>query len=518
MLCAAIAPCSAPGSPCNNMAKSVSAIQKGLNYQARFWWTHALQMAHGQHIASVVIECDDVAFVDDVVVRYHNPVRDPVSGTDVLVHHYQCKFHATLNGSFSIDSICDPDFIHTKESMLVRLYRAYKALRDRTNPFLLTVVSNWGWSDRDTLSSFIADGMIRTNFFDPSATGKLKSDRQKLQDNLAVDLSELQRFLEHVRFELGVSLDRLTKEMAPWLHLTGFKPLHVAQSHVPYDTVIWTWFGQGQNSFDRESLLSKAASEDLLDTTTATVSELTVRSFVPKADRTLGAQHVRLDMSDLFQGRNPKTAETWNFHVPARLESGLLGIDVRSLPRPVHAFFQCHLSIAFLLGRLADVKSGIHVIPTQLSRKSGNHEPWPDVGSPTTGVWEESLTGAVGHELALAISVSQDVRPHVTPCLEELGLAHIPFLHVQPNGGPGQSAVAHTRLAWSLGHDLRRLLLARFGSSLVKIHVFFSCPAAFAFILGDCLRLVAPETQLYEHDFEGTTHPSHRYSSSLLLR
>ena len=43
----------------------------------------------------------------------------------------------------------------------------------------------------------------------------------------------------------------------------------------------------------------------------------------------------------------------------------MLNENLSNLPQPIHLFFDCHLSIAFLAGHLISPKHRIQIIPTQ---------------------------------------------------------------------------------------------------------------------------------------------------------
>jgi hypothetical protein len=67
-----------------------------------------------------------------------------------------------------------------------------------------------------------------------------------------------------------------------------------------------------------------------------------------------------------------------------------------------------------------------------------------------------------------------------------------------------------------MGYELQRSLRELLPSSCERMHLFFSGPAALAYILGNTLRYIVPSVQLYEHDFEGG-NAEHRYSPSISL-
>jgi len=59
------------------MARGISAVIDGFDYQARFFWLCARQLRNGDLVESVTFETDDVSVVDDVRVsrKYRNQRR-----------------------------------------------------------------------------------------------------------------------------------------------------------------------------------------------------------------------------------------------------------------------------------------------------------------------------------------------------------------------------------------------------------------------------------------------------------
>ena len=237
--------------------------------------------------------------------------------------------------------------------------------------------------------------------------------------------------------------------------------------------------------------------------------------------------------------------------MPGILREFFINGRMSGLPQPVRLFFCCHLSIAFAIGHLLDPKSGVQVIPAQLSPFSG-YDLWPvpkDRSGAQAWDWEvvspakqmcggiasqtevsaaatargrrivlaaDSARGKIAEEVVVAVSVTHPLEQHLLPSLAALGLDHMPRLSLKPKTGLGAGAVKGADHAWQLGDDLQRIVRTVVAADCRVLHVFMAVPVALAFILGSALRHVTPSIQLYEHDFEGR-RGSVRYEPSVLL-
>ena len=76
------------------MAKAIAARRKGDAYQARVFWLKLLDLRTSDYVKSVTLESDLASFVDDVVVTYSEPIKDPITGKrEIVCDLFQCKYH-----------------------------------------------------------------------------------------------------------------------------------------------------------------------------------------------------------------------------------------------------------------------------------------------------------------------------------------------------------------------------------------------------------------------------------------
>ena len=79
-------------------------------------------------------------------------------------------------------------------------------------------------------------------------------------------------------------------------------------------------------------------------------SEISIQSFSQFARRPRDLQAEHLDLRQFFDRRFPKDDSYWKKEIPEQISDLMLNEDLIDLPQPIHFFFDCHLSIAFLAG------------------------------------------------------------------------------------------------------------------------------------------------------------------------
>ena len=149
------------------MAKAVTARKQGDDFQAIFFWSQLVNLLIDENVKRVTFESDQRIFVDDVTVEYSNALTDEYTGQQYLVDAYQCKYHLGRNIVFSFDKWIDPKFIKNEQSMLQRLYEAYKEYSATRNLFRLHIVSTADWDTYDPFRKFLSSEFhIRSSFYE----------------------------------------------------------------------------------------------------------------------------------------------------------------------------------------------------------------------------------------------------------------------------------------------------------------------------------------------------------------
>ena len=485
------------------MAKAIVARRKGDEYQARFFWLKLLELRTNDYVESVTLESDQVSFVDDVVVSYCEPIKDWLTGKRVIRDLFQCKYHMTQRDAFTHENLIDPRFINCKTSMLKRLYDAYLKLSEELGPdaFRLYIVSNWHWDYQDAVAEHLHEEMLRPTFYEKGPQSKRGMVRSKWAEHLSISQEKLSAFLNTVRFNFGKNLTDLAREMQPLLKLAGLQPIDLTVTNIVYDDLTWKFFGQGHNSFDKGSFDQMIRAEKLIAPPPTDHSEISIQSFAQFARRPRDLQAAHLDLCGFFDGRFPKDNSYWKKEIPEQISAFMLNEDLSNMAQPIHLFFDCHLSIAFLAGHLISPKHGIQIIPTQ--KRGSGYALWAQNAPDTNdGLWQFKTVGAINKELILGISVTHQIQTHLQPYLETENLNDLPQILVCPTGGADPRAVCDGEHAWQLGRQLAKRLREMLPHTCHKIHLFFAGPVALGYILGHTLRGITSLTQLYEYDFD----------------
>ena len=496
------------------MANTIIPQRKGYEYQARFLWLKLLELRTDDHIESVTFESDEVSFVDDVVVSYGEPIKDPQTGKQVVRDLFQCKYHIAQNNAFTQENLIDPNFINGKTSMLQRLYNAYVDLSKELGPnvFRLYIVSNWRWDHQDVLAEHLQEEeLIRETFYEKGSRSIRGKVRAKLADHLGVSEEHLRGFLNTVRFELGENLTDFAKKLNVVLKYENLEQIDPKVTHNIYDDLAWKLHGQGRHSFNKQSLNDLIHEEKLIVPSSAEHSEISIRSFSQFAQLQHDSQAPHLDLCHLFDGRFPKDDSYWEMEIPEQVSAFMSNENLSNVSQPIHIFFDCHLSIAFLAGSVISSKHRVQVIPTQ------KEEVWEQNAINTdTSLWDLQTVGEIGDEWVLGISVTHQVQKEMEPYLEIQGLSDLPRILACPIEGIGPKAISSGNHAWQLGYQLAKCLDERLPHTCCKIHLFFAGPVALGYILGHTLRNLRSIIQMYEFDIDfERQHRGQRYYPSL---
>ncbi|MGD0337611.1 MAG: SAVED domain-containing protein [Bacteroidota bacterium] len=498
------------------MAKSIIARRKGDEYQARVFWLELLKLRTSDIVDSVTFESEGLSFIDDVVVKYSIPYTDPLTGNKIDCKYIQCKYHMTAGGAFSSNDLMDPTFIHMKKSMLNKLYDGYCSLNGSNNSFLIYMRSNWHWHPDDPIASYLHEELIRNDFFTASPTSIVGRLRHSFIRHLNIDELELKQFLNRVRFSLGDNLTDLSRELEINLKLASMVPMNPDSSQIIYDDLAWKLFEQGRNTFNRNSFKELLREENLIILPSPNRSEISICSYPQIIRRPTDVQSKHLDITEYFNGRYIRNNQLWNTLIKSRINTFLFTDSFPYLPQPIYLSFDCHLSIAYFIGHLINPKYGIQIIPIHKSRRFG-YEEWTPSSHKTQQLWDIESSGIITDEVIICISVTNPLYNHLEPFLHLEKLNNLPKIIIKTLNGIGAEAVKNGEHAWQLGYELQTILRQTLPADCRIVHLFYSGPAALAYIIGNTLRNVVQEVQLYEHDYEGRENEM-RYSKSISIK
>jgi hypothetical protein len=492
------------------MTQAVIARKHGDDFQARLFWLHAaLLLDPNGHVIRVGYETGPKAF-DDVLVEY-DPGRAPQDhhGLSVLRDHFQCKWHVKP-GEFSYADLTDPAFSNaTSLSFLERARDAQLQYAPEGTGARFKLVTNWRLIAGDPLAKLIHTqwhaldlAALFDGTTDASAMGKL---RKAWRDHLAADdtaLGLVARTLGiAVRLESGDDLrERLNDRFAA----VGMRRVPAAEAGFFYDDVIAKLHAQGRANFDRQGFKDLCASEKLLDDGRGrNPVTIGVRSFMHPFDSLESRCDETLNLVPHFDGRYIRDPADWTGRVLPELRAFV--VAAAQANDHLRLVIDAHLSLAFGVGALLDVKSGKTI---EIEQRTAGRRFWapddlpPDPAWPGLTFTDEPLRGS-GDDLAAAIGLTHDNGSAVRQFIQSVpDIGHLVL--VTPEGGPSRSSVKCGRHAAMLADAVTARLRATnsHGASQRITHLFMAGPNAFAFFLGQH-HVALGSAAVYEWDFEG---------------
>ena len=238
------------------------------------------------------------------------------------------------------------------------------------------------------------------------------------------------------------------------------------------------------------------------------VQSLIVNSFLYLDKSQKEDSDIVIDVFDYFDGRFLKTGYNWDFVVKSIKD------NVHSLKRNNCKYlvnFSTHFSIAFILGRLMNPKTGINAVPVQ--KTVNGSEIW-DIKSQNCNEYkklslrEKSLSNDK-YEVAFVISITRNMEQYVEEYIieEQLQIAKIYYCSFDITSIDSIIDGTH---AWEISKQISHWIEGAC-SKEGFLHLFISCPVTLAFNLGK-MSLSYGKGRIYDYDFEkrkiGTYFPA----------
>jgi len=494
------------------MAKANVARRQGDDFQARIFWLKAASLLDPKSpVIRVAFETGPKSF-DDIQVDYDpNSAPKDHEGKLILREHIQCKWHTTA-GNFGYQNLIAPDFINAQSYSLLK--KAYDAQTQHAPDGIgcrLILMTNWRINSGDQLLQLVRKqtGALDLNCLfdgttDRSRMGKV---RKLWREHLGLDDSGLNTVVRTLAIaEVSETLDSLRDRLDEKFAVVGMKRVPAGETAFFYDDLIMKLLAQGRIEFDRDSFTEMARSEGILDETAQPEKVLTigVRSFMHPIDY-LGDRCERmLDLVPYFDGRYIRDEADWHGRICPELHDFVLDA-ARSTDR-LGIILDAHVSLAFSVGALLNVKSGKHI---KIEQRTSGRRFWSMDDTESDSAWpklnfDEEVIDEESDEVALAIGLTHDVTPavstYVKQALNQVGR----IINCKPEGGPSYQSVRSGRHAWTLTETVTQYLQSLRGSGrrVSKVHVFIAGPNGFAFFLGQHQQAIGP-TFIYEWDFDG---------------
>ena len=498
------------------MAEAVLALKQGDNFQARLFWLYAAQLLDdASPVRRVAYEKGPRAF-DDVLVEYavQGAPQDHM-GKPIVREHLQCKWHVRT-GEFGFPDFIDPAFIGAQAvSFLRRARDAQLAHAPAGEGARFRLITNWRLKEKDPLARLIQN---QTNAFDLDAmfAGGGSSQMARLRalwnGHLGIDDDEL-RLLART---LGVSMrlgsaEELRDRLNDKFGTVGMRRIPADEAGFGYDDIIAKLHAQGRKDFDREGFRAMVRDEKLLaDPKEPAATVFGVRSFMHQIDSLEGRAPIHLNLVPFFEGRFLKDETDWNVDIFPALKAFVIG-EAQKGDR-IQLVLDVHVSLAFAVGALLDVKSGKAI---EVEQRTNGRRFWSrddqadDLRWPGVVISEEAI--GEGRDLAVAIGLTHDVAPMVRDYLQtvaSVGKLLVVTLANGPSGAGVQCGAHAMTLAETIVAAIRR------EPRRPMTHLFIAAPNSLTFFLGQHRQAIGPST-VYEWDFEGKR--SGGYSPGLVL-
>lgn len=214
--------------------------------------------------------------------------------------------------------------------------------------------------------------------------------------------------------------------------------------------------------------------------------------------RALGAT-VSLDWVALFHGDHPRTGRQlrdpglWNSRLWVEMEAAERGLRELGFNRVV-LDGPMRLPAWFAVGAVFADTCGMRVECQQGGARWATDTPLGDI--PVDVSPPIDLGG--GAELAVAVSVTNDVLPDVLTYLRGAELPVGRFMHIAVSPKPSRTAIPDAACAMGLALEVRKRVREHVRETgATKVHLFLSGPAGVALFLGHVWNRLPP-TQIYE--------------------
>ena len=488
------------------------ARQRGDKFQARvFWLNAACLLDPSRNVTRVAYETGPKAF-DDVLVEYDidRPRRDH-EGHPYYRSHVQCKWH-TNPGAFGFTDLLEPQFINADRiSFLQRVHEVQQAYAPDGLGCRFELLTNWRIAPEDPLIKLVDKGSnaIRLDrlFEGKTDRSRMGRVRKAWREHLGIDDDALRLVARVLSIsESPESLDDLRERLDDRFAAVGLKRFPAYQSAFPYDALTWELHDQGRIDFDPEGFKEMIRGEGLLDAPPAAEDVLAVgiRSFMHPIDNLESRCDRMLNLVPYFDGRYIRDPTTWHRHVLPELRTFVL--DAARASDRLRLVLDAHVSLAFAVGSILDVKSGMAI---EIEQRTGGRRSWSTGEATADTAWpalvfEDEDLASPCQEVAVAVSLTHDVSLAVRAfALREL--PHVGrILHCVPEDGVSHQVVRSGQHAWQLAEAIAQRVssLPLAARPPVRVHLFIAAPNGFTFFLGQHHKALGPAT-VYEWDFEG---------------
>lgn len=377
-------------------------------------------------------------------------------------------------------------------SMLSHLFAAWNDLRARGEDPQLFLVSNKQIDSADPVLTLRegTDGTVSSRLRAAVFGSKQGQARKQLAEHLRTSEDELLSFLEQLSFRFGQLEDDQRAQLAFRLAAVGLRSDN--QAVELSIGMVRGWVTSGRRLLTAEEVREEFKALGIEATAPKATIVMQAIDHRPSEGAT-----VTLDWVDRYHGdearsrRVPLDPADWNGLFRRQLIDAVQNVRSAGFSR-VHIRGAMRLPSWFAAGNAFGETGGFEVEAFQ------NGELWTSLGTVNAYPLDVAIkaTDSGGDEVAIVIAIATDIlddaRDHIAS-IPDIGS----ILHVQPEDGPGPTAIANPQMAREMAVAVRNKIRGVVRSHRpTKLHLFLACPGGFAMLLGHRWDRVG-DTQVY---------------------
>jgi hypothetical protein len=468
--------------PRRELASASAARLSGDDYQHLYTWMQAVRLLREDvwGVKRVMMEVDKAGNVDDLIIAY----------VDRPALYHQIKF-SRLAGE-PLEHEWFTDFAGARRSPLQRFYRSFVELtKDDVRP-QMALVTNRTIAPDDPILRHVEgrDGLLTPRLARAAASSESGKQRAAWAQHLEISEAELLELLDHLRVQAGAgSLEQLRDSCSQAMLAVGLRGDEEAVTigHGAIRELIESGCDQ----------LDAAAVRGLIEEHGLAGTRPLARLHVAAIDRAPfpDAATVAVDWVDRYEGSEPRNRRRLlNLPDAAPEMSAELREARRALESSGYGDLRIdgafRLDVGFAVGAEFADTAGFRVSIEQRG------ELWESDAEATPFPLQASERGIEsGDDLAVCLSISNEIAPDVSAFLQFQGLPVGQILVLTPQEGPDRAAISSPAEAEGCAQAALDLVRAHVGGA-EQAHLFLSCPNGLAVLLGHVWNRVPP-TRVY---------------------
>jgi len=431
-------------------------------------------------VRKVMMEVDKAGNVDDLVIYYR----------DKPTLYNQVKF-SRLAGE-PLEHGWFTDAASASRSPLQRFYSSFMDLSQGDAPPRMALVTNRTIAPGDPILRHVEgrDGLLTPRLANASPTSESGTERAAWAEHLGIAEEELLGMLDHLHIQAGIgNLEQLQDACAQAMLAAGLRGDQ--QAVMIGNGAIRDLIEGGCDHLDTAAMRELVERHDLAGA--GAIAQLCIAAIdrPPFAD----SATCLLDWTDRYEGSEPRQRRHLLDMPDAPLQmSSELTEARRSLEGAGYSDLSVsgsfRLDVGFSVGAEFADTAGFHLKVKQ------RDEIWASEGEtePFAVKATERNVGA-GEELAICISLSNEISEEVSAFVDSAGLPVGRILNFVPASGPSRTSLATSAEARGCAQALLDSLRnSVFGAT--RLHLFLSCPNALAVLLGHVWNRLPP-TRVY---------------------